>query len=217
MTVESLFKNIAGCKVLVIGDVMTDAYLWGRVDRISPEAPVPIVAINKKEKRLGGAANVALNLQSLGAVPFLCGIVGNDYDGDEFKDIMQAQGLKTDGIVKMAGRKTTVKTRIIGNNHHLLRVDEELATDLNEKQSLQFADKIIKVINKNKPAAIIFEDYDKGALNQTVISRVMAYANQAGIKTAVDPKRNNFHAYKNVTLFKPNLSELKAEIGRAHV
>jgi len=148
MSLDLLFKNITGQKVLVIGDVMTDAYLWGKVERISPEAPVPIVAVNKKEKRLGGAANVALNVQALGAIPFLCGVVGNDYDGAEFADIMTMQRLKTDGIVKISGRKTTVKTRIIGNNHHLLRVDEEVVTPLNEKQSQQFIAKIISVIKK---------------------------------------------------------------------
>ncbi len=209
MSLDLLFKNITGQKVLVIGDVMTDAYLWGKVERISPEAPVPIVAVNKKEKRLGGAANVALNVQALGAIPFLCGVVGNDYDGAEFADIMTMQRLKTDGIVKISGRKTTVKTRIIGNNHHLLRVDEEVVTPLNEKQSQQFIAKIISVIKKQKPAVIIFEDYDKGALNETVIKQVVDFANASGIKTTVDPKKNNFHHYKNVSLFKPNLSELK--------
>lgn len=209
MTINSLFQKIEKLRVLVIGDVMTDAYLWGKVDRISPEAPVPIVAISKKERRLGGAANVALNVQALGAVPLLCGVVGNDAEGDEFIALMKKQKLNTGGIVKLSNRKTTVKTRVIGNNHHLMRIDEELNTALTPKQSDLFIDAIRQMIKKHKPSVIIFEDYDKGALNAKVISEITETAARLKIKTAVDPKKNNFHYYRNVTLFKPNLSELK--------
>lgn len=208
--IHNLFNTIAKLKVLVVGDVMIDAYMWGKVDRISPEAPVPVVAVTKREQRLGGAANVALNIQALGATPFLCGVVGRDVEADQFIDIMKGLKLKTDGIVKLAKRKTTVKTRVIGNKHQLLRVDEESLHEMSEQESKTFVAKIISLIKKYKIDVIIFEDYDKGALNPYVINEVIAAANSNGIKTAVDPKKKNFLDYKNVSLFKPNFGELKS-------
>ncbi|MEO8147635.1 MAG: bifunctional ADP-heptose synthase [Bacteroidia bacterium] len=208
-TINELFKTISRLKVLVVGDVMIDAYVWGKVDRISPEAPVAVVAVEKKEKRLGGAANVAINIQALDATPFLCGIVGKDVDGDEFISMMKAQGMKPDGIIKLSKRRTTVKTRVIGNNHQLIRVDEESLHDLNDEESKIFASKIISLLDKFKIDVVIFEDYDKGALNKNVIDAVTNAANAKGIKITVDPKKKNFADYKNVSLFKPNLGELK--------
>lgn len=209
-SIINLFNTIARQKVLVVGDVMIDAYMWGKVERISPEAPVPVVAVSKREMRLGGAANVALNVQALGATPYLCGITGRDVEAENFIAIMKAQGLKTDGIVKLAKRKTTVKTRVIGNNHQLLRVDEESLHEMSMEESKTFSKKIISLLDKLKIDVVIFEDYDKGALNKTVIEEVIKAANAKGIKTTVDPKKKNFLDYKNVSLFKPNFGELKA-------
>lgn len=207
---DNLFNTIAKLKVLIVGDVMIDAYMWGKVDRISPEAPVPVVAITKREQRLGGAANVAINIQALGATPYLCGIVGRDTEAEQLIGLMKNLQLNTDGIVKLAKRKTTVKTRVIGNKHQLLRVDEESLHEMTDQESKKFATKIISLINKFKIDVIIFEDYDKGALNPFVINEVIVAANHKGIKTTVDPKKKNFLEYKNVSLFKPNLGELKS-------
>ena len=208
--IQNLFDTIAKLKVLIVGDVMIDAYMWGNVERISPEAPVPVVAVTKREQRLGGAANVALNVQALGATPFLCGVTGRDTEAEQFIAIMKGLKLKTDGIVKLAKRKTTVKTRVIGNKHQLLRVDEESLHEMSDVESKTFAAKIISLINKFKIDVVIFEDYDKGALNPYVINNVIKAANLYGAKTAVDPKRKNFLDYKNVSLFKPNFGELKS-------
>jgi rfaE bifunctional protein kinase chain/domain len=140
--VEALFKNISRLNVLILGDVMIDAYMWGKVDRISPEAPVPVVVVTKRESRLGGAANVAINIQALGATPYLCGIIGNDTAGQHFIELMKGMELNTTGIVKVAGRKTTIKTRVIGNNHQLMRVDDESLHQLTEPQNNAFIKKL---------------------------------------------------------------------------
>ncbi|HQO86122.1 MAG TPA: bifunctional ADP-heptose synthase [Bacteroidia bacterium] len=206
---ELFLKKVKGMHTLVIGDVMTDAYLWGRVDRISPEAPVPVVAVQKRESRPGGAANVAVNLHSLGAVPFICSVVGKDNAGAEFKEMIAKSGMPVDGILSSSKRTTTIKTRVIGNNYQLMRVDAEVAEPLSQTDSDILIKKTVALIRKKKPAVIIFEDYDKGVLNKTVIEAIVAEAQKHDIPTTVDPKKNNFFHYRNVTLFKPNLKELR--------
>jgi len=194
---------------MVIGDVMVDAYLWGKVDRISPEAPVPIVAIQKRESRLGGAANVAINIRAMGATPLLCSVVGDDRNGEELKALMHEIGMDSAGIVNSSERVTTVKTRVIGNNHQLLRVDDEVIHDLSAKENFELIKRILALIDSVKPDVVIFEDYDKGVLGEELISKIVTICNSKNIPTAVDPKKKNFLAYKNVSLFKPNLHELK--------
>ena len=130
MIIDQLFKQFNKTKVLVLGDVMIDAYFYGSVSRISPEAPVPIVNLKQKEQRLGGAANVALNLKSLGAEPIICSIKGNDADGAALKALCKQNGLVVDALINDYNRQTTVKTRVIGNNHQLLRIDEEETKDI---------------------------------------------------------------------------------------
>jgi D-glycero-beta-D-manno-heptose-7-phosphate kinase len=132
---RELFDSFNHLRVLIIGDAMVDAYIWGKVNRLSPEAPVPIVTVGKKEARLGGAANVALNIQALGATPILCSVIGEDMYGREFVDLMHLQQLSTEAIFKSNERVTTVKTRIIGNQHHLLRVDEEMQSDISLEET----------------------------------------------------------------------------------
>src|ERR1035437_8198003 len=127
---QKIFDSFSKVRVLIIGDAMVDAYIWGKVNRLSPEAPVPIVAVQKKETRLGGAANVALNVQAMGATPILCSLIGDDMYGREFVELLETQKLTTQAIIRSTTRVTTVKTRIIGNNHHLLRVDEEVESDI---------------------------------------------------------------------------------------
>jgi len=207
--ITSLFNNFNKLNVLIIGDVMIDAYYFGKVDRISPEAPVPVVSVQRKENRLGGAANVALNIQELGANPILCSVIGDDDDAIIFDNLLASKKLSNQGIIKSKNRITTVKTRIIGNNHQMLRVDAEMDNDLFEPDKAELIAKIISIINQQKIDAVIFEDYDKGIISPTVIEEIVSICNEKNIPTTVDPKKRNFLHYHNVSLFKPNLKELK--------
>ncbi len=216
--ISKLFDSFNDLNVLIIGDVMVDSYLWGNVDRISPEAPVPVVSITKRENRLGGAANVALNIKSMGANPILCSVVGDDTKGDEFVALLDDQLMDSSGILKIRNRVTTTKFRVIGNNIQLLRVDEEVDHDLDKDDKERLFGKFLEIIEKQNVDVIIFQDYDKGVIDDELISKVVNRANELSIPVAVDPKRRNFLSYKNVTLFKPNLKELseglKTEINR---
>jgi len=207
--IRELFKSFNNLTALVIGDVMVDSYMWGNVSRISPEAPVPIVTVKQKEKRLGGAANVALNLQALGATPILCSVIGVDSDGQAFLDLLRQQRLSQKGILKSRERNTTVKTRVIGNNHQMLRVDEESEEDIASFETDQLLHLITFILEHDKIDVIIFEDYNKGLITTRLIQKVVESARKRGIPVAVDPKKKNFLSYKGVTLFKPNLKELK--------
>jgi rfaE bifunctional protein kinase chain/domain len=162
--IREIFKSFNNLNVLIIGDVMIDSYLWGKVNRISPEAPVPIVTVKNKERRLGGAANVALNIQALGANPILCSVIGVDIEGQAFMELLKTQKLSQKGILKSRDRITTVKTRIIGNNSQLLRVDEEEETDIIYTETQQLLTLISYIINHDKIDVIIFEDYNKGLI-----------------------------------------------------
>lgn len=206
---RQFFQKFSDLNILIIGDVMMDTYLWGKVERISPEAPVPVVSITKKENRLGGAANVALNVQSLGASPLICSVIGDDAEGKEFLNLLRDQKLSTDGIVTIPDRPTTVKTRVIGHNQQIVRVDAETDTQISLEYRLQIFEKIKKIIEDQKIDAIIFEDYDKGLLSEELINITVELANRKNILTVADPKKRNFLCYKNVSLFKPNLKELK--------
>lgn len=199
------FNNL---NVLIIGDVMVDSYIWGKVNRVSPEAPVPIVEVEKRENRLGGAANVALNIKALGANPVLCSVVGDDQKGKEFMDLLKAEGMDSLGMVISKERITTTKFRVIGNKMQLLRVDEEMVHSLNQNDSRLLSDRFEKVFSKIPPDVIIFQDYDKGVITADLISRVIDLAIAKKIPVTVDPKKNNFQSYRNVTLFKPNLKEI---------
>lgn len=210
--VREIFKSFNNLNVLIIGDVMIDSYLWGKVNRISPEAPVPIVAVSKKEKRLGGAANVALNIQALGANPILCSVIGVDYEGQAFLDLLKQQKLSQKGILKCRNRITTVKTRVIGNNSQLLRVDEEVENEIENFETQQLLTLISYIINQDKIDVIIFEDYNKGLITTKLVNKVVELAKSKNIPTCVDPKKKNFNSYKGVSLFKPNLKELREGI-----
>jgi rfaE bifunctional protein kinase chain/domain len=208
MNIETIFQQFKEKRIAVIGDVMLDAYMIGTVTRISPEAPVPIVGLSAKENRLGGAANVALNIVSLGAEAIICSVIGADIDGNELINILEKEGVNSFGLLQSDTRKTTVKTRIIGNNQQLLRIDSEQTNEINNRDEINLLEKIDQLL-KEGIDAVIFEDYNKGVLTQKVINEVIRKCNDAGIPTTVDPKKENFFAYKNCTLFKPNLKELK--------
>jgi rfaE bifunctional protein kinase chain/domain len=209
MTSNELFCAFSGKKVLVLGDVMIDAYLQGRVNRISPEAPVPIVDIEERYYRLGGAANVALNLQSLSATPILCSVIGNDEKGELFSRLMAEKQMDTTALVRSENRKTTIKYRVIGNRLQMLRIDEEDRHPLDEKETDDYLSTIKKIVDNQEIDAIVFEDYDKGVLTPGVIRLVVGWARERGIIVTVDPKKRNFNHYQGVTLFKPNLKELR--------
>jgi D-glycero-beta-D-manno-heptose-7-phosphate kinase len=206
---HKIFEGFNNLKALIIGDVMIDAYMWGSVCRISPEAPVPIVSVSKKENRLGGAANVALNIQALGATPILCSIIGEDTKSGLFMELMQRQGLSCNGIIKDKNRITTVKTRIIGNNHQMLRVDSESEDESSIEATTRLFLSISDIVSSEKIDVIIFEDYDKGVITPALIDKVSLLAKEKNIPVAVDPKKRNFMAYKQVSLMKPNIKELK--------
>lgn len=207
--INNIFKNFERLTALVIGDVMIDAYWWGQVNRISPEAPVPIVAVKKHENRLGGAGNVALNIQALGANPILCAVSGDDNSANDLFEMLTQQGLSSEGILRSKDRITTVKTRILGNQHQMLRIDSETEKDLNQQEELAFIELVKNLIETKKPDVVIFEDYNKGLLTQTVIEEIIKLAKKFNIPISVDPKKKNFLCYKGVDLFKPNLKELK--------
>ncbi len=208
-TITRLFHSFEGKKLLIIGDVMIDAYLWGSVDRVSPEAPVPIVTLNKRESRLGGAANVAMNIQNMGGIPVLCSVIGSDSKGELFLELLDEEGLTNEGIITSDNRLTTVKFRVFGNNVQMLRVDEEVAHYLKEDEAKKLMNKITGLINSNGIDAIVFEDYDKGVISPTLIESVLKLAGKHDIPVVVDPKKKNFSQYKGVTLIKPNLKELR--------
>ncbi|WP_430815842.1 bifunctional heptose 7-phosphate kinase/heptose 1-phosphate adenyltransferase [Carboxylicivirga sp. RSCT41] len=195
--------------ILIIGDVMVDSYLWGDVNRISPEAPVSVIAATGRENRLGGAANVALNIQSLGATPILCSVIADDEAGNIFMRLLEDKQLPKQGIISTKQRKTTVKTRIISQNQHLLRIDEEQDTPLESILEKKLQEHIKDLLNTYKIDAIIFEDYDKGVLTPDTIQNTIAMAQNKGIPTLVDPKKRNFNCYSGVSFFKPNLKEFR--------
>lgn len=207
--VRQLVNGFSRLRALIIGDVMVDSYMWGRVERISPEAPVPIVVVGKKEIRPGGASNVALNIQSLGATPLLCSVIGSDEAGKQFTKMISGLKMDTSYLVADGKRTTTVKTRIIGNNHQMLRVDEEEENFISKKSSAALLAKILSVIKAKKADVIIFQDYDKGVISPGMIEEIVLAANRASIPVVVDPKKKNFMSYRNITLMKPNLKELR--------
>lgn len=202
---KKIFSEFNNKKVLIIGDAMIDAYMWGKINRMSPEAPVPIVDIQKHETRLGGAANVALNIQSLEAKPILCSVIGDDIHGKLFLELMKISNLSTTGILVSKKRRTTLKTRVIANEKHQLRVDEEDTEPIHLES--QFINNIKNHINHCD--VIILQDYNKGTLTKNLITEVITLANKLNIPTIVDPKKINFNTYYNCTVFKPNLSEIK--------
>lgn len=208
MNYKDLFDKFIGLQILVIGDVMLDAYIMGKVNRISPEAPVPIVSLENEDARIGGAGNVALNLLALGAKPIICGVIGEDSSGDKLLNLFEKNGISTDGLVKSMARKTTVKTRVISNKQQLLRIDSESTFPLLESEEIKLNDTIQNIINQGIDG-IIFEDYNKGVLTDSVIQNAIKIAKEKDIPTAVDPKKENFLSYRGVSLFKPNLKELK--------
>lgn len=212
---KEIIDSFVGNKALVIGDVMVDKYLTGRIDRISPEAPVPIVNLQSREARLGGAANVTLSLKALEAEPILVSVVGADENGQLIKHLLKEQNISADYIHDSTHRRTTVKSRILSSNQQILRVDEEDTHPLNEEEEETLLNSIQSYIDSENVTVIIFQDYNKGVLTPSLIASVIHLAEERHIPTIVDPKRDNFWAYSGVTCFKPNLKEVREALHKS--
>lgn len=206
---DKLFADFSNIKAGVIGDVMLDIYWWGHVERISPEAPVPVVALDKKEHRIGGAGNVALNLAALGSQVAVLSVMGDDENGHTLTRLFNEHHINTNWVAKQSSRITTAKTRIISRNQQMMRLDAEITRDLSADDENALLEKVRQYITTEKPQVIIFEDYNKGVLTERVIKDVTALCKQHGVITTVDPKRKNFFSYQGVDIFKPNLKEVK--------
>ncbi|HWA34596.1 MAG TPA: bifunctional ADP-heptose synthase, partial [Cyclobacteriaceae bacterium] len=202
-----IFSKFKDINVLIIGDVMVDAYIWGAVERISPEAPVPVISVKRRDFRLGGAANVALNIVSLGAKPVLCALAGQDAQGERLLSMLKEKGMSTDGIVMTTARPTTVKARVIAAHQHVVRIDDESDDEATPEEENALIERIKKLLPSSH--VVIFEDYDKGTITPRIIEETVKLASAMNIPTVVDPKKRNFLHYRNVTLFKPNLKELR--------
>ena len=207
---ESSFLNrLSHLRIAIIGDVMVDSYIWGKAERLSPEAPVPVVNVKGRSNRMGGAANVALNIRALGAEPLLFSVTGNDARGEEFQLLMKEAGLNPKGVLRSPDRITTTKHRIIANQNQLLRVDEEMTDSLIPADHERLLSAIRAGIHSQRPDMIVFQDYDKGVITPGLIGEITSLARQEGIGICVDPKREHFMDYKDVLLFKPNLKEIR--------
>ncbi len=209
--IKNLFDGFAGKRIAVVGDLMVDSYYWGTVSRVSPEAPVPVVDVISESVRLGGAANVANNIQTLGGTPILVGLIGDDHPGQMFLDLMKQQNLNHEGIVTDISRPTTIKTRVIAHSQHVVRIDNESKADCPDQLQHRIIDAVKYKIHELD--GIILEDYNKGVITKDTIHEIVAVARKYGKIVTADPKFNNFFEYNNVTVFKPNKREAEEAIG----
>jgi rfaE bifunctional protein kinase chain/domain len=208
---KKLVQTFKKKRIAVVGDLMLDKYVWGSVLRISPEAPVPVVEVEKETERLGGAANVANNIKSLGGRPLLVGVIGNDANGATLTRLLKEQECSAAGIVRDASRPTTNKTRVIAHSQHVVRIDHEQRRDI----SSSVQEQILSVLRRNISSidGIILEDYNKGVIVKTLIHRIVELAREHGTIVTVDPKFQNFFEYNNVSVFKPNRKEVEEALG----
>ncbi|ANI89474.1 carbohydrate kinase [Arachidicoccus ginsenosidimutans] len=209
MTIQEIFNSFSTLKVAVLGDIMLDTYCWGNIERISPEAPVPIVALEKEEYRIGGAGNVALNLTALGANVDVFSVSGDDVQAKTLLKLMSEKNIGTENIIKISQRPTTNKMRIIARNQQVMRLDSEVTTDINEGLVNELLEKLSSYIAQKQPQLLILEDYNKGVLTKSLIEKSIALAKANNVIVTVDPKHKNFFAYQNADIFKPNLKEVK--------
>ncbi len=203
-----ILESFSRTKVLVIGDVMLDTYLYGQTNRISPEAPVPVVEITREEHHPGGAANVAINLISLGAKVTLCGLVGDDHEGRVLREQLEEAGVACHYLAKNKHRPTTHKNRIVSRNQQMLRFDREQKDELSGIEATQLQQAVLTAIAE-QPQVVVLQDYNKGVLFADMIAAIMLECRKRKIPVAVDPKKHNFFAYQGASLFKPNLKEIR--------
>ena len=202
--IKELKHNFDGKRIAVIGDMMLDGYYWGDVKRFSPEAPVPVLEVEEEFFRFGGAANVALN-------PIPIGVIGDDNFGAIFSSLLNESKISADGILIDDSRPTTTKTRVIADSQHVVRIDKESKEYLNTKMEGEIFDYVKKIINDLD--GIILQDYNKGVLSESLITKIVSEANEMNKLITVDPKFDNFWSYKNVTVFKPNRKETEEKLG----
>jgi len=200
-------KKFKDKNILLIGDLMLDTYLYGDVDRVSPESPVPVVDIKKTENKLGGASNVALNIKKLGSNPIICSVIGDDDNSKIMKQLLLDNNIKIDNIICSKDRKTTNKTRVIGNGYQIVRFDDEITDVLNHYDYTNLIRRIELIIEKQQIDVILLQDYDKGVIDRNLINDIIKLADN-DIPIVVDPKKRNFNHYKNIKLIKPNFKEL---------
>jgi len=210
-----IIKKIGKCRVLVIGDLMLDEFLGGKIERISPEAPVPIVKIKNGQRKLslGGAANVAYNIKTLGGNPFLVGVIGDDSQAKDFLKLMRNCGLATSGIITENKRPTTHKLRVIAHFQQVIRLDRET----NKEISYASIKKITEYITKRIPKTdcVVISDYAKGLLNRKLLSKILSMFKTSKIPVLVDPTLKNIEDYSGATLIKPNLKEALQILAKA--
>jgi len=209
--IKDLKNNFEGKRIAIIGDMMLDGYFWGDVKRISPEAPVPVLEVEEEFFRFGGAANVALNIFTLGGIPIPIGVIGDDNYGVIFSSLLNDSKISADGIMIDESRPTTTKTRVIADSQHVVRIDKESKEYLNSKLEGKIFDYVKK--NINDLDGIILQDYNKGVLTELLITKIVNEANETNKLITVDPKFENFWSYKNVTVFKPNRKEVEEKLG----
>ncbi|GJQ20106.1 MAG: RfaE bifunctional protein, domain I [Bacteroidia bacterium] len=209
---SQLFNGFKGKRIAVIGDLMLDRYYWGAVSRISPEAPVPVVEVDSQSTRLGGAANVANNIASLGGTPVLIGVIGNDEGGAALKGLLEESGFPSGGLITDPTRPTTIKTRVIAHHQHVVRIDQEVKEDIDSG----IQEQILAVLGRELPSldAVILQDYNKGVIVKDLIGEIIRRVRSEGKIITVDPKFHNFFEYRNVTVFKPNRKESEEALGR---
>jgi len=207
-------KDFKSYNILIIGDIMLDKYIYGNIEKISPEAPVPIFQMMHNEEKPGGAANVALNIKSLGSNPVLLSIVGDDRGGNKLLMLLEESGVETFNILRDIKKMTTVKTRLMANGQHVLRIDEENPISVDKEAERIISEQFLKIVEERDINAIILQDYDKGLLGKEMIEFFINKARENNIFIAVDPKFNNFYDFKNVDLFKPNLKEIETALNQ---
>nr|WP_279615553.1 D-glycero-beta-D-manno-heptose-7-phosphate kinase [Geoalkalibacter ferrihydriticus] len=211
MEIESFLARLKGLKALVIGDLMLDEYVWGRTDRISPEAPVQVVEVVRQDLRLGGAGNVVNNLVALGCQIEVAGALGEDEDGRGLRSMLEARGIGTGGIVLDVGRTTSRKTRILASNQQMLRIDRESTSPISAEVEKQLAAQVRDAVSGCQ--VILVSDYLKGVLTQGLLQEIFAIGRAAGIPVVVDPKGNDYHKYRGATLITPNRKEAQTASG----
>lgn len=209
---KDIFKAFTNLNILIVGDVMIDHYIWGKVNRVSPEAPVPVVDYQEETQRLGGAANVALNIKAMGAKPLLFSVIGKDHYGTTFLDLLRKHQISTQGILQSEERPTTIKSRVIAQQQHLLRIDREEKHPLSNTECADLFSTILETLDTMDIDVILFQDYNKGVLCLELIRKIILEALRRDIPTVVDPKAVNFWEYKRTTLFKPNLKEINQSL-----
>ena len=212
---HALAEQFSQKHILVMGDLMLDSYMWGQANRISPEAPVPVVSVKEVTHNPGGAANVGWNIASLSAKVTMAGVVGNDIHGEQLLTLMSERGMNVESVVRDTNRPTTVKTRVIANSQQIVRTDFESLDELSNESLEAVQASVLK--NIKDVDAIILADYNKGLFSEKIIGSILSIANENNVPVYVDPKHDHFYLFKGVRLFKPNADEFDQAMNSANI